>query len=110
MRINLVRKYLFLICLPLTVVACGSMVEFEDMTDSLNARIGKPAPNTAVGNASFYKYRDVDRETFELTWTRTDECSYALVIRKTDSTIIAWHFLKNPPPTGCKFQNVHQLM
>jgi hypothetical protein len=86
------------------------MVQFTDMTESLNANVGKPAPNPAVGNASDYKYQDVDHETYELIWIRPDECSYALVVRKVDKTIVGWHFLKNPPPMGCKFQHVRQLM
>jgi len=86
------------------------MVEFEDMEKSLNARVGQPAPDTTDGQASYFKYRDVDSETYELTWIRPDACSYALVVRKADRIILGWRFLQNPPPTGCKFQSVKQLM
>lgn len=110
MRIDLALRCLVLIGLSWVLTACGSMVEFKDMAESLDADVGKPAPNTAVGNASFYKYHDVDHETYELTWIRPDECSYSLVVRKVDRTIVGWRFLKSPPPIGCKFQQVRQLM
>lgn len=86
------------------------MVEFSDMEASLNADIGKLAPSTAVGRVTQFEYRDIDNETYELTWRRPDECSYALVVRKSDRTIVGWHFLKSPAPTGCRFQSVKQLM
>lgn len=109
MRIACSAVYLCLAsCLAL--VGCGAMVEFSDMEASLNADIGKLAPSTAVGRVTQFEYRDIDNETYELTWRRPDECSYAPVVRKSDRTIVGWHFLKSPAPTGCRFQSVKQLM
>jgi hypothetical protein len=87
-----------------------SMVTFEDMDASLNARIGKLAPDTRVGHNDYFKYREVDDERYELVWRRSDACSYALIIRKLDNIIVGWRFVEIPAPTGCKFQNVRQLM
>lgn len=92
------------------VVGCGSMVEFTDMGTSLDAEIGKPAPSTTIGRVIQFEYRDVENETYELTWRRPDECSYAMVVRKLDQIIVGWHYLKSPAPTGCRFQTVKQLM
>lgn len=86
------------------------MVEFTDMEASLNAKVGKPAPSAAVGQVTQFEHRDIDDETYELIWRRPDECSYAIVVRKPDQTIVGWHFLKIPAPTGCRFQTVKQLM
>jgi hypothetical protein len=86
------------------------MVEFTDMEASLNADIGKPAPSTTVGRVTQFEYRDIDSEKYELVWRRPDECSYALLVRKLDQTIVGWRFLKSPAPTGCRFQSVKQLM
>jgi hypothetical protein len=87
------------------------MVTFVDMESSLNADVGKPAPDLAVREMTWrFKFHDVDSETYELTSLRPDECNYAYVVRKSDKTIIGWHFLGSPAPTGCSFQQVRQLM
>jgi hypothetical protein len=111
MRLAFVAKYLSLLALPPILLACGSMVTFSSMETSLNAEVGKAAPDLTVGHTSWmYAYHDVDSETYELTSLRPHECNYALVVRKKDKTIIGWHYLRSPPPTGCKFQSVKQLM
>ena len=86
------------------------MVKFTDMEASLNAEIGKPAPIQADGRLAQFEYRDIDGESYELIWRRPDECSYALMVSKSDRTVVGWHFLKSPAPTGCQFQSVKQLM
>ena len=87
------------------------MVTFSDMETSLNADVGKSAPDLAVGHTRWmFNYHDVDAETYELTSLRPDECNYALMVRKKDKVIIGWRYLQNPPPTGCKFQSIKQLM
>ena len=111
MRLASFARYMGLLALPSVLLACGSMVTFSDMEASLNADVGKSAPDLAVGHTSWmFKYHDVDSETYELTSLRPDVCNYALVVRKKDKTIIGWHYLQSPPPTGCKFQSVKQLM
>jgi hypothetical protein len=100
-----IARYLSAMALPLILMACGPMVTFIDMESSLNADVGQPAPDLAVHEMSWrFSYRDVDSETYELTSLRPDACNYAYVVRKKDKTIIGWHFLRSPPPTGCKFQ------
>lgn len=104
-------RYLTLIAVLSALWACVPMVTFSDMESSLNADVGQPAPDLAVGHTSrMFKYRDVDNEIYELLSLRPDECNYALVVRKKDKTIVGWHFVNSPPPTGCKFQHVRQLM
>lgn len=106
---TVVRYLGFLVCL-LSLSACVSMVEFEDMEISLNARIGKPAPEKTAATAHQYQVRDIDSETYELTWARPDSCSHVLVVSKLSQTVVTWRFLQSPPPVGCKFQTVRQLM
>jgi len=111
MRLASIAKYFGLLALPSVLLACGSMVTFTDMETSLNADVGKSAPDLAVGRTNWmYKHHAVDSETYELTSLRPDECNYTLVIRKKDRTIIGWHYLRSPAPTGCKFQSAKQLM
>jgi hypothetical protein len=87
------------------------MVTFIDMESSLNADVGQAAPDLAVREMTWrFTFRDVDNETYELTSLRPDECNYDYVVRKSDKTIIGWHFLGSPAPTGCRFQQVRQLM
>ncbi len=86
------------------------MVKFTDMEISLNREVGKLAPDVSSGNAGLYERKDIDNQTYELVRKRPDNCSYALQIRKIDSVITGWHFLQSPAPTGCKFQDVRQLM
>lgn len=110
MRANFVGRYLSCLACVLCVSACASMVELEDMESSLNARIGKPAPETTAADANQYKYNDIDSETYELTWARPDACSYVWVVSKSSKTLLKWRYVQSPPPTGCKFQTVRQLM
>lgn len=110
MRTDFVGRYLSYLTCVLSLSACVSMVKFEDMETSLNARIGKPAPETTAADANQYKYSDIDSETYELTWARPDGCSYVWVVSKVNKTILKWRYVQSPPPTGCKFQTVRQLM
>jgi hypothetical protein len=110
MRINFVGRHLSYFVCVLILSACVSLIKFEDMESSLNARIGKPAPDTNSANSNQYRYSDIDSETYELTWVRPDACSYAWVVSKASKTLLKWRYVESPPPTGCKFQAVQQLM
>lgn len=66
-----------------------------DLAEALDSRAGKPTPQTATGH--------VDDETFQLAWRRPDHCSHAMTTRKSDRIVLGWHFLEQPPPTGCTY-------
>jgi hypothetical protein len=94
----------------LLVLGCAPMVTFSEMEKSLDAQVGKPAPNYREGHARHFKYADIDAQAYELSWIRPDDCSYTFTVRKVDNIIVGWRFLKSPAPVGCKFQHVRQLM
>lgn len=86
------------------------MVTFKDMEPALDQEIGKPLPKHPYPIEWSFVRREVDGETYELLSRRPDECNYVLTVRAVDDVVIRWRFLGDPPPTGCRFQNVRQLM
>ena len=76
-----------------------------DLAEALDSRAGKPTPQTATGHAASHEIRAVDDETFQLAWRRPDHCSHAMTTRKSDRIVLGWHFLEQPPPTGCTYFN-----
>ena len=86
------------------------MVTFTDIGPELNGLVGKPLPKTNYPRSYQYVEREVDAQTYELLSRRADECNYVLLVRKLDENVLSWRFVNKPPPQGCKFQSVRQLM
>ena len=89
---------------------CGSMVEVFDMETELNKLIGKPLPKVNYPRSYAYVEREVDAEAYELVSRRPDQCNYVLLVKRPTDIVVSWRYVTTPPPQGCKFQHVHQLM
>lgn len=86
------------------------MVTFQEMGPRLDQYIGKPMSTGSRPIADYFVRRDLDDQTYELVSRRPDECNYVLSVRTVDGVVTGWRYLSNPPPTGCRFQHVRQLM
>ena len=86
------------------------MVTFQDMEPVLDQYIGKPMAKGPYPLEWHFVRREVDGQTYELVSRRSDKCDYVLSVRTVDDVVIRWRFLNTPPPVGCRFQHVKQLM
>lgn len=94
----------------LALFGCVPMVTVMDMEPELDRMIGKPLPKSNHPIEYAFERREVDGEKYELVSHRPDQCNYVLSVKALDNTITGWRFLLNPPPKGCRFQQVRQLM